>query len=87
MRYPLLCVHSSVYPTVIIAKPNQVAVFIGRFTWYADLVAVEVVGLLAAFALFFGLVMYLCQRFVRSAHTLSRDWRFHAGYSLLITLI
>ena len=58
MRYPLLCVHSSVYPTVIIAKPNQVAVFIGRFTWYADLVAVEVVGLLAAFALFFGFVLF-----------------------------
>ena len=87
MRYPLPWFHSSVYPTVIIAEPNQVAVFIGRFTWYADLVAVEVVGLLVAFALFFGLVMYLCQGFVRTAHALRQDWRFHAGYSLLITLI
>ena len=87
MRYPLLCFHSSVYPTVIIAEPNQVVVFIGRFTWYADLVAVEVVGLLAAFSVFFGPVVYLCQGFVRSAHTLRWDWRFCAGSDLLITLI
>ena len=51
-------------PTVIIPEPNQVAVFIGHLSWNADLVAVEVVGLLAAFAFFVGPVMYLCQRFV-----------------------
>ena len=37
-------------PTGVVAKPNQVAVFIGHLSRDADLVAVEVVGLLAAFA-------------------------------------
>ena len=36
--------------TVIIAEPNEIAVLISHFAWDADLVAVEVVGLLAAFA-------------------------------------
>ena len=58
-------------PTVIIPKPNQVAVFIGHFTRNADLVAVEVVGFLAAFSVFVGPVMYLCQGFVRTAHPTS----------------
>ena len=49
----------------------------------ADLVAVEVVGLLAAFAVFASPVMYLCQGFVRTAHTLRRDWKFHVVYGLL----
>ena len=34
-------------PAVIIPEPNQVAVFIGHLSWDADLVAVEVVGLLS----------------------------------------
>ena len=51
-------------PAVIIAEPNQVAVFIGHFSWNADLVAVEVEDLLAAFSVFVGPVMYLCQGFV-----------------------
>jgi hypothetical protein len=33
-------------------------------SWDADLVAVEVVGLLSAFAVFIGPVVYLCQGFV-----------------------
>ena len=37
-------------PTVIIAEPNQIAVLIGHLSRDADFVAVEVVGLLAAFA-------------------------------------
>ena len=36
--------------TVIIAEPNEIAVLISHLSWNADLVAVEVVGLLAAFA-------------------------------------
>ena len=48
-------------PAVIIPEPNQVAVFIGHLSWDADLVAVEVVGLLAVFAFFIGPVMYLFQ--------------------------
>ena len=51
-------------PTVIIPEPNQVAVFIGHLSWNADLVAVEVVGFLAASAFFVSPVMYLCQGFV-----------------------
>ena len=51
-------------PTVIIAEPNQVAVFIGHLTRDADLIAVEVVNLLVAFSVFVGPVAYLCQRFV-----------------------
>ena len=57
--------------TVIIPEPNQYTVLIGHFTRNADLVAVEVVGLLAAFSVFVGLVMYLCQGFVRTAHPTS----------------
>ena len=51
-------------PTVIIAKPNQVAVFIGHLTRDADLVAVEIVGLLAAFAVFGCPIADLRQGFV-----------------------
>lgn len=57
--------------TVIIPEPNQYTVLIGHFTRNADLVAVEVVGLLAAFSVFVGPVMYLCQEFVRTAHPTS----------------
>ena len=49
---------------VIIAEPNQVAVLIGHLSWDADLVAVEVVGLLETFSVFVGPVVYLCQGFV-----------------------
>ena len=51
-------------PAGIFAEPQEVAVFIGHLFRYADLVAVEVVGLLAAFAFFIGPVEYLCQGFV-----------------------
>ena len=36
-------------PAGIVAEPQKVAIFIGYLSWYADLVAVEVVDLLAAF--------------------------------------
>ena len=48
-------------PTIIIPKPNQIAVLIGNLAWDVDLVAVEVVGLLSAFAVFVGPVAELCQ--------------------------
>ena len=51
-------------PTVILPEPQQIAILIGHLTRDADLVAVKVVGLLAAFAFFVGSVVYLCQRFV-----------------------
>jgi len=85
IRYPSFLFQKA--PGGVFAEPQEITVLIGHLARYADLVAVEVVGLLAAFAVFFGPVMYLCQRFVRTAHALRQDWRFHAGYSLLITLI
>ena len=51
-------------PTGVVAKPNQVAVFIGHLSRDADLVAVKVVDFLFAFAVFVGPVAYLCQRFI-----------------------
>jgi len=51
-------------PTLIIAEPNQIAVFIGHLAWDGDLVAMEVVGSLVAFAFGIGVVVYLCQGFV-----------------------
>ena len=44
-------------PIIIIPKPNQIAVLIGNLVWDADLVAVEVVGLLAVFAVFVDVVL------------------------------
>jgi len=38
--------------------------FIGHLSWDADLVAVEVVGLLSVFSVFVAPVIYLCQGFV-----------------------
>jgi len=46
-------------PAGIVEVPQEVAVFIGYLSWDADLVAVEVVGLLAAFAVFVDPVVYL----------------------------
>ena len=51
-------------PAVIIPEPNQVAVLIGHLTRDADLVAVEVVGLLSVFAVFGCPIADLRQRFV-----------------------
>ena len=51
-------------PAVIIAEPQQVAVLIGHLSRNADLIAVEVVDLLVAFAVFGCPVAYLRQRFV-----------------------
>ena len=58
-------------PAGIVAEPQQIAVLIGHLSWDADLVAVEVVGLLTAFSVFVGPVIYLCQEFVRTAHALT----------------
>ena len=51
-------------PTVIIPKPNQITFAIGHLSRDADLVAVEVVDFLFAFAVFGCPIVYLCQRFV-----------------------
>ena len=51
-------------PAGIVAEPQEVAVFIGHLPWDADLVAVEVVDFLFAFAFSVCPVADLCQRFV-----------------------
>ena len=48
IRYLGFLFHTT--PAGVVAEPNQVAVFIGHLTRDADLVAVEVVDLLASFA-------------------------------------
>ena len=48
IRYPGFLFQTA--PTSVVAKANQIAVLIGHFSWNADLIAVEVVGLLAVFA-------------------------------------
>lgn len=48
----------------VVAEPQEIAVLIGHLARYADLVAVEVAGLLMAFAFFVGPVEYLRQWFV-----------------------
>ena len=51
-------------PAVIIAEPNQVAVFIGHLTRDADLVAMEIAGLLLAVIFCIRPITDLRQRFV-----------------------
>ena len=51
-------------PAGIVVESQQITVFVCHLARDADLVAVEVVGLLAAFAVFVGPVMYLSQGFV-----------------------
>ena len=51
-------------PAVIIAEPQEVAVLIGHLSRDADLVAVEVVDLLVAFAVFVCPISDLRQRLV-----------------------
>ena len=55
---------SQTTPVGVVAEPNQIAFVISHFAWDANLVAVVVVGLLAAFSVFVGLVAYLRQRSV-----------------------
>ena len=48
-------------PSRIFAVPQEIAVDVGHLSRDADLVAVEVMGLLSAFAVFVGPVAYLRQ--------------------------
>ena len=50
-----------IFPCGVFAEPQEVAVFIGHFSRDADLVAVEVAGLLSTFAVFVGPVADLSQ--------------------------
>ena len=55
------------------AVPQEISVLIGHLAWDADLVAVEVVGLLAVFAVFVDVVLIDETTYVRTAHTLRQD--------------
>ena len=50
-----------IFPCGVFAEPQEVAVLIGHLSLDADSVAVEVVGLLADFAVFVDPVVYLCR--------------------------
>ena len=52
MRYPLPWFPLLDDPSLVFAVPQQIAVDVGHLFRDADLVAVEVVGLLLAFAVF-----------------------------------
>ena len=65
-----------IFPAGVVAELQQIAVLIGHLTRDADLVAVEVVGLLAAFAVFVDEVSIGEVAYVRIAHAPRRDWRF-----------
>ena len=60
-------------PAGIVAEPQEVAVFIGHLSLDADLVAVEVAGLLAVFAVFVDVVLTGETACVRIAHILRQD--------------
>lgn len=57
----------------IVAEPNQITLIISHLSRDADLVAVEVVGLLAVFAVFVDVVLLGENTYVRTAHTLRQD--------------
>ena len=69
-------------PTVIISEPNQIAVLIGYLSWDADLVAVEVVGLLAVFAVFVDVALIGVTAYICTTHALRQDWRLCIGCGL-----
>jgi len=60
-------------PAGVVAEPQQITVLIGHLSKDADLVAVEVVGLLAVFAVFVDVVLIGETACVRTAHILRQD--------------
>ena len=60
-------------PGGVFAEPQELAVLIGHLTWDDDLVAVEVVGVLAAFSFFVDVVLTGETACVRTSHTLRQD--------------
>ena len=50
----------NIFARGLVAEPQEVAVFIGHLSWDADLVAVEVVGLLSVFSVFGCPIANLC---------------------------
>ena len=60
-------------PAGIVAEPQELTVLIGHLMRDADLVAVEVVGLLVAFSFFVDMVLTGETACVSTAHILSQD--------------
>ena len=72
-------------PGGVFAVPQEIAVDVGLLTRYTDLVATEVVvGLLGDFSVFVDRVSIGETACMRTSHALRQDWKFHAGYGLLI---
>ena len=76
-----------IFPGGVFAVPQEITVDIGPLARNADLVTVEVAGLLSTFAVCVGPVVDLCQGFVRTAHTLRRDWKFHVHLKKQLTYL
>ena len=79
--YPLILFQ--ITPAGVVTEPQQIAVHVGPLSWDADLVAVEVVGLLAVFAVFVDAVSIRETAYIRAAHDLRQDWKFYVCYGLL----
>ena len=58
------------------AVPQKITVDVGHLSWDADLVAVEIVGLLAVCSVFVDVVSRGKTACVCTAHTLFQNWRF-----------
>ena len=58
-------------PAGVVTEPQQIAVHIGHLSWDADLVAVEVVGLLAVFAVFVDVALIGVTAYICSTHSMS----------------
>ena len=69
------------------AVPQQIAMEVGHLARCADLVAVEVVGLLVAFSIFIDRVSLGETVCMRATYTLRQDWRFRTSYDLLKLII
>ena len=70
---PFILFQTATAPGGVFAEPQELAVLIGHLTWDDDLVAVEVVGLLAAFSFFVDVVLTGETACVRTSHTLRQD--------------
>ena len=57
--------------TIIIPKPNQVIFVTGYLSWDANLVTVEVVGLLAVFAVFVDVALIEVTAYICATHSMS----------------
>ena len=60
-------------PAGVVVEPQQIAMDVGHLARDDDLVAVEVVGLLAVFAVFVDVVLIGETTYVRTVHTLRQD--------------